>query len=113
VACQRFSSKPEIALDVRIVVQYGEVFWGALGTDHYQCVSLLTQNVIQAARLMQYVPQHSSNKKKSRLVGPGEVWVFDSVHSKLKGDYAKLPIKTCTVSLPGFDGVTQVAHRIA
>ena len=83
-----FPNIDKININIKSVIHYGRVIWGALGTNDYYDISILTKEVIKAARIMQHQIDIKKSKRRFRevsqkLVGPGDIVITGEVKSNV------------------------------
>jgi class 3 adenylate cyclase len=70
-------NRPKEKPSIKCVINYDKVVWAVLGSQRYADLTILTDSVVRAARVM----QHREGSKK--LVGRGDIYVLQSVARRL------------------------------
>lgn len=68
----------------KTVISYDSVLWVVLGSENFMDLTILTDSVVRAARVMQH------KQGRNRLVGPGDIYIMERVGAALTPNRVEL-----------------------
>lgn len=102
---------PHVTLNVKIAINFGEVFWGVVGPKN---VTIMTHQVINLARIMQHRvtgnEEGITKKVDDKLIDSGEIWITNSLFKNLKPSQQNGFTKVKNVNLRDFEGFDKILH---
>lgn len=72
--------RPTVMPFVKTIINYDSVIWVVLGSDTFMDLTIITDGVIRAARVMQH------RERRKRLIGAGDIYVMERVATSLTPD---------------------------